>query len=82
MGCFIGKEPYGMGKHFSTITPDKYKKYRHIQYFQSQSFVMAVCFIKVSVAFLLLRLAPQRKYRIFLWGMIGMCCIFFASFIL
>ncbi|TGZ76378.1 hypothetical protein EX30DRAFT_399299 [Ascodesmis nigricans] len=76
MGCFIGKEPYGMGRHFSTITQAEYKEYRHIQYFQSQTFVMALGFVKISTAFLLLRLAPQKKYRYFLWGMIIFMILF------
>lgn len=60
-----------MGKHTHTITLEMNKTYRHIGFFQSQSFVLGVCCVKISVAFLLMRLAAMTKIKKFLWGVIS-----------
>ncbi|KAI5776376.1 phosphatidylserine decarboxylase [Geopyxis carbonaria] len=76
MGCFIGKGYVGMGKHIEVVSPPDLVKFMHITFFQSQSFVLAICFIKVSVAFLLMRLAALTKYKRFLWGIIAFMIAF------
>lgn len=41
--------------------------------------MMGICFVKISVSFLLLRLAARKTYTWFLWGMIGFLVCFMLT---
>jgi hypothetical protein len=60
-----------MGRHIQAIKPENFFPLLHWLYWYSIWVVVGVSFIKLSIAFFLLRLAKRTKYRNFLYGTIG-----------
>lgn len=78
--CFIGETSHGVGKHTKSISNDEMVKLLHWQYFHSLLVTIGISLIKISVAFFLLRLVPNKAYKIFLWCMIAfLICFTIAS---
>jgi hypothetical protein len=75
LACFIGECKAGVGRHAQNISPGELQTIFHWLYFHSLVNVTGVSLVKISVALFLLRLVPDRGYRIFVIGMIGMCLV-------
>ena len=69
--CMIGETKHGIGMHTASSLPDEYTKMIHWRFFHSIIVTLAIALVKLSVAVFLLRLVPGRKYKFFLYGMIG-----------
>ena len=69
--CFVGETKYGLGRHMTCILPSDLEMLSKWLYFHSLWVMFGVVFVKVSIAFFLLRLAPIALWRRFLWGAVG-----------
>lgn len=69
---FVQGTHHGMGRHFSTIPPEEYTALFYGIFWQGLLVVFAVSFVKLSIAFFLLRLAQRTHYKRFLYGVIGL----------
>jgi hypothetical protein len=70
--CYVLEVPLGLGKYLSVIQMDpvKYQQLLKVRYVHQIICNAAVTVIKVSVAFFLLRVATEKAYRWFLYGLI------------
>jgi hypothetical protein len=57
---------------FFAITPQQFSSIFYLLFWQGLLVVSAVSFVKLSIAFFLLRLAQRTQYRRFLYGVIGL----------
>lgn len=64
--------------HTASISADEMIKMKHWQYFLSIIVTVGISFIKISVATFLLRLVPGKRYKIFLYCMIGEYPFYYA----
>jgi Fungal rhodopsin domain len=71
-GLFVQGTHYGIGKHIYAIPPQEFESLFYILFWQGLLVVFAVSFVKLSIAFFLLRLAQRTQYRRFLYGVIGL----------
>lgn len=69
--CFIGESFHGLGKHESTLSVPEFEMFSKWQYFHDLWVMFGVSLVKISIALFLMRLAPRRNWKRFLWGMIG-----------
>ncbi|KAK5674185.1 hypothetical protein LTS10_013082 [Elasticomyces elasticus] len=65
--CFVGETYYGLGRHYQGVTPEDTLAMMKWLLAHSICATSAICLTKVSVGFFLLRLAPKRSWRVFLW---------------
>jgi len=69
--CFVGETYNGLGHHYETITLPEQETYLKWVFAHSLCATSALCLVKISIAFFLMRLAPRRSWQWFLWSMIG-----------
>ena len=69
--CFVGETHNGKGMHMKSIRPDESIRLSHWTYFHSIIVTVGISLVKLSVAFFLLRLAPGKAHKIFLYCVIG-----------
>jgi hypothetical protein len=70
-GTYVAQTKVGMGRHYAVIqmNPRTYKEFLKLRQVSSVLAQIGVSLAKVSVAYFLLRLVIQRKYRWFLHGL-------------
>lgn len=62
---------YGAGRHAEYIVPaSNIVTGLHYNFVTQPLCLIALCFTKLSVGILLLRLTPSRRHRLFIWSMI------------
>lgn len=71
-GLFVRATHYGIGRHIYAIPPQEFASLYYTIFWQGLIVVFAVSFVKLSIAFFLLRLAQRTQYRRFLYGVIGL----------
>lgn len=72
MICFGIQGSYGLGKHREVILDDHFNEFNKIGFYQGMvSNLGGVGLLKISIALSLIRLAPNRWYRIVLMFLIG-----------
>ncbi|CAG8975941.1 hypothetical protein HYALB_00007072 [Hymenoscyphus albidus] len=76
MQCFIGETHYGLGMHIDAVSIEDQQEQLHWQFFHTLFVTTGITLVKVSISFLLLRIVPDRNYRIFLWSTIVFLCLF------
>ncbi|EPE25197.1 hypothetical protein GLAREA_11778 [Glarea lozoyensis ATCC 20868] len=76
--CFIGETHHGIGMNSDAIPFAETIKQLHWNFFHSIIVTVGISFIKLSIAFFLLRLVPSKKYKMFLYCTIA----FLAAFLL
>jgi hypothetical protein len=62
---------YGAGKHVDYIDPDDFVAGLRLNLISQPVFLFAICFVKISVGFFLLRIAVGRFYRRLIIGIMG-----------
>jgi hypothetical protein len=62
---------YGAGKHVDYIDPDDFVAGLRLNLISQPIFLFAICFIKLSVGFFLLRIAVGRFYRRLIVSIMG-----------
>jgi len=77
--CFVGETHNGKGMHMKSIRPDESIRLSHWTYFHSIIVTVGISLVKLSVAFFLLRLAPGKAHKIFLYCVIAFLCAFTLS---
>lgn len=71
MCVIIPEVHFGAGRHEEYIVPaSNITKGLQLNFVSQPLCVINLCLVKLSVGLFLLRLAPSRPYRLFLWGMI------------
>ncbi|GAB7347302.1 hypothetical protein MBLNU459_g3385t1 [Dothideomycetes sp. NU459] len=68
--CFVGEAKNGLGRHYEWTGTGSVTTYRHWTFIHSLVSLLGLTAVKISVSLLLLRIATQRIYRIFLWILI------------
>jgi len=79
-GCYISEVPLGLGKHLAVIQldPPKYRQLLKIRLVHQVCVTAGVTVVKISVSYMLLRLAVQRNHIYFLYSLI----VFLVAFII
>lgn len=67
-----------VGRRAEVLTRSQIERGRMLNFAVQSVFVWAVTFVKVSVALFLLRIAPSRPYRLFLYGMMAFLWMYTA----
>lgn len=73
---FVQGTHYGIGKHIFAISPQQFSSVFYLLFWQGLLVVSAVSFVKLSIAFFLLRLAQRTQYRRFLYGVVVFLILF------
>lgn len=74
---FVFQAQHGLGKHQDTIAKDDLIVFQQAGFYQSIiSATWSLGFLKISIAFNLLRLSPAKWYTWSLWATIGTCAPF------
>ncbi|PMD41136.1 hypothetical protein L207DRAFT_403932, partial [Hyaloscypha variabilis F] len=76
LGLFVQGTHYGIGRHIYAIPPQQFASLFYTIFWQGLIVVFAVSFVKLSIAFFLLRPAQRTRYRRFLYGVIAFLIIF------
>lgn len=71
MICFIAETNYGLGRHGKCVGAQDFEMYLKWMFYHGIWGMVGVVAVKISTAFFLMRLAPQRWWIRFLTGMIG-----------
>ncbi|KAI7090094.1 hypothetical protein KC356_g1820 [Hortaea werneckii] len=69
--CFVGETRNGLGRHFPCLSDKDRSVLAHWQFFHNLSVMFGVVFVKLSIAFFLMRLAPKPEWKRYLWGAIA-----------
>ena len=70
--CFVGESNYGIGRHADCIPIPSLEMMLNWQFYHNLWVMFGVVFVKISVAFLLMRLAAKKSWKWVLWGIIGL----------
>ncbi len=66
---------YGAGRHtfyiLRDLGPEGLKTGLKLNFTTQVTYVFAIAFVKVSVGLFLLRLAPSKQYKYFIWSILG-----------
>ncbi|KAF4171500.1 hypothetical protein CNMCM8694_004036 [Aspergillus lentulus] len=65
---------YGAGRHTAYVM-DTAVKANQLNFATQGIYMWAIGFVKVSIGLFLLRFAPRRGYRVFIWAIIGLSVI-------
>ncbi|KAK4889505.1 hypothetical protein LTR27_011680 [Elasticomyces elasticus] len=78
--CFVGESFWGVGRHNRCVPLGVlWGRQMQWEFVHGLCIVPAVVLVKISVAFFLMRLAPKKTWRIFLWGSIAFLVCFAVS---
>ncbi|KAF2828696.1 hypothetical protein CC86DRAFT_404593 [Ophiobolus disseminans] len=71
--CYIVEISCGVGKYTAVIraNPETYRTLLKARLIHQITVMTGISLVKISISFLLLRLAARKTYKWFLWGMIG-----------
>ncbi|CAF3609115.1 unnamed protein product [Fusarium graminearum] len=67
-GVIIASVVYGAGKHIGDVEPDVFQKGMKLNFISQPIFLIAICVVKLSVGFALLRIASTKFYRWLICG--------------
>lgn len=70
--CFVGEINYGVGRHAECISMPELQMMMKWQFYHNLWVMFGVVFVKISVAFFLMRLASKKAWKWFLGCCIGM----------
>lgn len=62
---------YGAGKHFEHIQPEDFKQGMKLNFISQPMYLVAICLVKISVGFFLLRIAVRSFFRRLTIGIMG-----------
>jgi len=62
-GIIIPEVYYGAGRHIEYIDPIDFGKGTKLNFITQPLYLFAICFVKLSVGFFLLRIAVEKFYR-------------------
>lgn len=79
-GIIIAEVRLGAGRHIEYISPEDYKEATHLNYATQPTCLIALTFARLSVCYFLLRFAPSRRYKWFLWFLIGLNIVLVVVF--
>lgn len=69
--CIVVPEiQYGAGRHFAYLKPERASIGLKLNFITQPIYLWAITVVKISIAFFLLRIAPPKPYRRFLYGSI------------
>ncbi|KAK5114349.1 hypothetical protein LTR62_002601 [Meristemomyces frigidus] len=77
--CFVGESRSGVGRHNVCVAPMDMVRQAKWEFFHGISVVTGVVLVKISIALFLLRLAPRKSWRTFLWCAIAFLVCFCIS---
>jgi len=69
--CFVGESYHGIGQHMSCVSLASNEMVEQWTFFHAIWVMFGVVFVKISIAFFLMRLAPKEAWRQSLWAAIG-----------
>ncbi|MCJ1316300.1 hypothetical protein MMC15_001621 [Xylographa vitiligo] len=69
--CFVGETQNGVGRHTVFLSPQNQEEISHWAFYHWVVVTVGISFVKLSVAFLLLRLVTSVWYKRLLWGTIA-----------
>lgn len=69
--CFVGEINYGVGRHAECILLPELEMMMKWQFYHNLWVMFGVVFVKISVAFFLMRLASKKAWKWFLGGCVG-----------
>jgi hypothetical protein len=75
-GFFLHVVNLGMGKHIFALPPQNVTPLLMWIFIVSILIPLAVCFVKLSIAFFLLSLLQRTRYRFFMWGIVVFLVVF------
>lgn len=71
--CFVYETKHAVGRHSPCLAQSDYEMFSKWQYYHSLWVMIGVVVVKISIALFLMRLVPPgRKWKGFLWAVIGM----------
>ncbi|KAK5165791.1 uncharacterized protein LTR77_008714 [Saxophila tyrrhenica] len=76
--CFVGETTHGVGRHADCIPLPEVEGIMKWQFYHNLWNMFGVVFVKISIALFLIRLAPKKAWKWFLWG----CIVFLTAFCL
>ena len=81
--CIVIPEvQYGAGRHYAYLQPARASLGLKLNFITQPIYLWAITVVKVSIAFFLLRIAPSKSYRRFLYGSIVFLIVYtFACFL-
>lgn len=77
MGLAIAQVIYGGGRHRGDIDPANYTLGMKLNFISQPVYLFGICFVKLSVGCLLLRIASTKFYRTLTMGVMG-CMLFYT----
>ncbi|MCJ1403806.1 hypothetical protein MMC11_007029, partial [Xylographa trunciseda] len=69
--CFVGETQNGVGRHTVFLTPANQEEISHWSFYHWVIVTIGISFVKLSIAFLLLRLVTSVWYKRLLWATIA-----------
>jgi hypothetical protein len=69
--CLCGESSYGMGRHREWQQPWMFEPYFRWLFAHGLMVMLGVVLVKISVAFFLMRIMIQKRWKVFLWSSVG-----------
>ena len=69
--CMCGESSYGMGHHKEWMQPWMFEPYFRWLFAHGLLVMLGVVLVKISIAFFLMRIMVQKRWKTFLWGSVG-----------
>jgi len=69
--CMCGESSYGMGHHKEWMQPWMFEPYFKWLFAHGLLVMLGVVLVKISIAFFLMRIMVQKRWKTFLWGSVG-----------
>lgn len=69
--CMCGESSYGMGHHEEWMHPWMFEPYFKWLFAHSLMVMLGVVLVKISIAFFLMRIMVQKRWKTFLWCSVG-----------
>ncbi|KLU91328.1 hypothetical protein MAPG_09849 [Magnaporthiopsis poae ATCC 64411] len=80
-GVIINEATHGQGRHIEYISAEDYKVATYMNFISQPTCLVSLTLARLSICFFLLRFAPSKGYKWFLWFQIGLnivVCIVFS----
>ncbi len=71
MGVVVVQVMHGAGRHLAYLEPSKAATGLMFNFISQPIYLWAIAFVKISIGFFLLRIAPTKAYRRFVIGAMG-----------
>jgi hypothetical protein len=69
--CLCAESSYGMGRHREWQQPWMFEPYFRWLFAHGLMVMLGVVLVKISVAFFLMRIMIQKRWKVFLWSSVG-----------